>query len=207
VRVQPYSSPLSERRASPIEPRPPIVPSDGVMPSPPETMPCEAGVRPVARGVVVPVRLVPVRARDVLLRDVVERDAVRRVPLAPVRRVLPVLLLLVVARAAVRPELLRRVADERAFVERVPVLRRVVPLLRLFVLRLFVLRPVLRAEARPPRVPSVFAAAFTRVDVLRVPVLRRAPVERVPVLRRVVPERLLVLRLRVPVERALVERP
>ena len=187
------------------------MPSDGVMPSPPETMPCEAGVRPVARGVVAPVRLVPVRARDVLLRDVVERDAVRRVPLAPVRRVLPVLLLLVVARAAVRPELLRRVADERAFVERVPVLRRVVPLLRLFVLRLLVLRPAepeeLRAEARPPRVPSVFAAAFTRVDVLRVPVLRRAPVERVPVLRRVVPERLLVLRLRVPVERALVERP
>jgi hypothetical protein len=67
----------------------------------------------------------------------------------------------------------------------------------------------LRADARPPRVPSVFAAALTRLDVLRVPVLRvpvlRVPVLRVPVLRRVVPpERLDVLRLpvlRVPVLR------
>jgi hypothetical protein len=85
----------------------------------------------------------------------------------------------------------------RVPVARVPVAR--VPVLRLVVLRL-VVRPaepfVLRAEARPPRAPSVFAAAFTRV-----------PVERVPVLRRVVPPPLLeaVLRdavvRRVPVER------
>jgi hypothetical protein len=175
-------------------------------------------------GAVVPVRLVPVRARDVVLRDEVDRDAVRRVPLAPVRRVLPVLLL-VVARAPVRPEVLRRVpvlrrlVAERVPVERVPVLRRLtaervpvlrrlvaerVPVDRVPVLRLLVLRDVLRpaepvdlrADARPPRAPSVFAADLTRLVVLRrvVPPLRDAVVRRVPV------EREPVLRLLVPVD-------
>jgi len=50
--------------------------------------------------------------------------------------------------------------------------------LRFAVLRFAVVRPAepvdLRAETRPPRAPSVFAAAFVRVDVLRVPVLRFA---------------------------------
>jgi hypothetical protein len=248
VLVQPYSSPLSERPASPSVPRPPIVPSDGVTPRPPEPTPWDTGVIPV--GAVVPVRLVPVRARDVVLRDEVDRDAVRRVPLAPVRRVLPVLLL-VVARAPVRPEVLRRVpvlrrlVAERVPVERVPVLRRLtaervpvlrrlvavrVPVERVAVLRRLVavrlaavrvpvervavlrrltavLRPAepvdLRADARPPRAPSVFAADFTRLVVLRRLTAERVPVERFAV------ERLAVERvpvLRVPVERFAVER-
>jgi hypothetical protein len=257
--VQPYSSPLSERPASPSVPRPPIVPSDGVTPRPPEPTPWDTGVIPV--GAVVPVRLVPVRARDVVLRDEVDRDAVRRVPLAPVRRVLPVLLL-VVARAPVRPEVLRRVpvlrrlVAERVPVERVPVLRRLtaervpvlrrltaervpvlrrlvavrVPVERVAVLRRLVavrlaavrvpvervavlrrltavLRPAepvdLRADARPPRAPSVFAADLTRLVVLRRLTAERVPVERFAV------ERLAVERvpvLRVPVERFAVER-
>jgi hypothetical protein len=248
VLVQPYSSPLSERPASPSVPRPPIVPSDGVTPRPPEPTPWDTGVIPV--GAVVPVRLVPVRARDVVLRDEVDRDAVRRVPLAPVRRVLPVLLL-VVARAPVRPEVLRRVPVlRRLTAERVPVLRRLVavrvpvervavlrrlvavrvPVERVAVLRRLVavrlaavrvpvervavlrrltavLRPAepvdLRADARPPRAPSVFAADFTRLVVLRRLTAERVPVERFAV------ERLAVERvpvLRVPVERFAVER-
>jgi hypothetical protein len=127
-------------------------------------------------------------------------------------------------------------------VARVPVLRRVpverVPVARVPVLRADVERPPpavdFRADARPPRVPSVFAARVTReaelrrvvpplrddADVLRrVPVLRdavlrppverelverRVPVEREPV-ERVPVERVPVLR-RVPVERVPVER-
>jgi hypothetical protein len=89
---------------------------------------------------------------------------------------------------------------------RVPVERVRVPVLRLAVLRV-VVRPAepegLRADALPPRVPSVFAAAFTRGDVLRL-LVERVPVERVPVLRLVVLRRVPVER--VPVERVPVER-
>ena len=89
---------------------------------------------------------------------------------------------------------------ERVPVERVPVLRRLtaerVPVDRVPVLRLLVLRDVLRpaepvdlrADARPPRAPSVFAADLTRLVVLRrvVPPLRDAVVRRVPVEREAV---------------------
>src|SRR5690349_20969465 len=89
------------------------------MPSPPGAVTSGAGVV----GDDTPVRLVPVRARDVVLRELLDRFAVRRVvPLAPVRRVLLVLLA-VVARAPVRPELLRRLVLRRA-VLRPDVLRR-----------------------------------------------------------------------------------
>jgi hypothetical protein len=170
------------------------VPSDGVMPMPPEL--------PSMRGVLVPLRLVPVRAE-------LERDVLRRVPLAPER---PVLVRVVVARAPVLPELprllLRRAAGLRVPVERraagfrvvlrlaglraaglraaglraaglrAVVLRRVAGL-RAAGLRAVVLRRVagfrvvlrlagLRAVALPPRAPSVFAAAFTRLAGLRV---------------------------------------
>jgi hypothetical protein len=98
------------------------------------------------------------------------------------------------------PEL-RRVVAARVPVERVAVLRRLVAE------RVPVLRPAepvdLRADARPPRAPSVFAADFTRLVVLRRLTAERVPVERFAV------ERLAVERvpvLRVPVERFAVER-
>jgi hypothetical protein len=121
------------------------VPSEGVVPSP-LGVSISAPVVSIA-GVVVPERLVPVRVRAVVLRDA-ER---RVVLLPPVRRVVP-LVRAVVARAAVRPVVLRRAAG----------LRRRAAGLRVVLRRAAGLRAVLR----PPRAPSVFAAAFTRVDVL-----------------------------------------
>src|SRR3954464_14843355 len=49
------------------EPRPPIVPSDGVTPSPPVV--CSGAVSDAPAWAVLPVRLVPVRAREVVLRE------------------------------------------------------------------------------------------------------------------------------------------
>jgi nitrogen regulatory protein PII-like uncharacterized protein len=112
---------------------------------------------------------------------------------------------------------LRRLVAVRVPVERVAVLRRLVavrvPVERVAVLRRLVaervpvLRPAepvdLRADARPPRAPSVFAADLTRLVVLRRLTAERVPVERFAV------ERLAVERvpvLRVPVERFAVER-
>ena len=130
--------------------------SDGVMPRPPET-----GVSVTSDGVPTPERLVPVRERAVLLRALV-----RRVVLPPARRDVLVLLLLV-ARAVVRPDDLRPLL-------RFAVLRRAV--LRLAVLRLAVLRrAVLRfAVARL----AVLRLAVLRFAVLRVPVERFAAVLR-----------------------------
>jgi hypothetical protein len=150
-------------------------------------------------GVLTPERLVPVRADALLLRD-----AVRRVVLPPVRPVVPVL---VVARAPVRPELRRPLL--RFVVRRAPVLRRAAVLrfavLRLAVARLAGLRfavvrlAVLRlAVARL----AVLRFAVARLAVLRFAVARLA-VARLAVLRFAV-ARLAVLRLavlRVPVER------
>jgi len=100
-----------------------------------------------------------------------------------------------------RVAVLRRLVAVRVPVERVAVLRRLVAE------RVPVLRPAepvdLRADARPPRAPSVFAADFTRLVVLRRLTAERVPVERFAV------ERLAVERvpvLRVPVERFAVER-
>jgi hypothetical protein len=85
--------------------------------------------------------------------------------------------------------------------ERVPVER--VAVLRLLVLR-DVLRPAepvdLRAEVRPPRAPSVFAADLTRLVVLRRFAAERVPLLRDAVVRRVPVEREPVLRLLVPVD-------
>jgi hypothetical protein len=75
-----------------------------------------------------------------------------------------------------------RLAAVRVPVERVAVLRRLTAVLR-------PAEPVdLRADARPPRAPSVFAADLTRLVVLRrvVPPLRDAVVRRVPVEREAV---------------------
>src|SRR5689334_21834448 len=72
-RVERYDSLLSEPSSPPeviisaSEPRPPIVPSDAVMPRP-------VSVR--LSGADVPVRLVPARALELRVRD----DAFRRVP-------------------------------------------------------------------------------------------------------------------------------
>jgi hypothetical protein len=137
---------------------------------------------------VVPRRVVPVLRLAVLRPDVLRPDVLRPVVLRPVvlrpvvlRRVVPVLRL-----AVLRPDVLRRVVPperpavlrplverllvlrlpvERAPVERepVPVLRRVVPLLRLVVLRRVV--PPLRDDVAR-RVP------VERDAVLRLPVLR-----------------------------------
>src|SRR5581483_5533679 len=154
------------------------------------------GVPPV-RPADVPVRLVPVRARDVLLREAVlrvERAAVRRVePAAPVRRVL--LVRLVVARAPVRPEELRRAPVERlAAVGRVPVVRlaavRRVPVERLAVVRFAAVRRVPVERLAVERLAVERLAAVRRVPVERLAVVRFAAVRRVPVER----ERAVVLR-------------
>src|SRR4051794_33501891 len=102
-----------------VLPRPPMVPSDGVTPMP--------------LGVDVPLTLVPMRAE-------LEREVLR----APVRRVL--LVPPVVARAPVRPELLRVLELRRAAELRVPDDRRVVlrPAGFRAVLRLAGFRVVLR---------------------------------------------------------------
>jgi hypothetical protein len=205
----------ADRRASDCVPRPPIVPSDGVVPRPPEARASVTG-----DGVPTPERLVPVRERAELLRAFV-----RRVVLPPVRRVVPVLLL-VVARAVVRPELrrplLRFAVLRRAPVLRLAVLRRA-PVLRFAVLRFAVLRfAVLRLAVLRFAVArfavlrlAVLRLAVLRLAVLRLAVLRFAVVRFAAVLRfavlRFAVLRLAVLRLavlRVPVERlAAVLRP
>jgi hypothetical protein len=154
--TRPYSD--EDPPVSTVVPRPPIVPSEGVMPMP--------------LGLLIPLTLVPLRAE-------LERDVLR--PVAPVRRGL--LDVLVVARAPVLPELLRpllRLLELRRLAGLRVVLRdaglRVVLReagLRVLLLRDAGLRVVLRlaglrAVALPPRAPSVLAAALTR------PVLRLA---------------------------------
>jgi uncharacterized protein YjbI with pentapeptide repeats len=159
-------------------PRPPIVPSDGVVPRPPEARASVTG-----DGVPTPERLVPGRERAELLRAFV-----RRVVLPPVRRVVPVLVLFV-ARAPVRPELRRPLL-------RFAVLRRAV--LRLAVLRFAVLRrAVLRFAVARFAVPrlAVLRFAVARLAVARLAVLRLA-VARFAVLRFAV-ARLAVLRFAV----------
>lgn len=154
-----------------------MVPSGGIWPKPLLTPSVAGAATSAAVSADVPLRLVPVRAREVLLRDAVVRfvelAALRRVePVAPVRPVLR----LVVARAPVRPEALRRVllvlrlaAFRRVPVERFAVAFRVA-------LRTALRAPVARFATARFAVPR-FAVA--RRAVLRAPVVRLAAVRRV----------------------------
>src|SRR5439155_626584 len=103
----PRPEPSDERFTSSSVLGPPMVSSDGVLPS--SSGPSVTGVvTSAAMPADVPVRLVPVRALDVLVLELAA--PLRLDPAEPVRRVL--LLRLVVARAVVRPE--ERVERRRA---------------------------------------------------------------------------------------------